>query len=49
MLKVERMIARLGLQYPWSPALYIVILQLSIWKLNESELKTNTSRQIELQ
>ena len=38
-LKAERMIARVGLQYPWSPALAIAILQLSIWKLIKSEKK----------
>ena len=49
MLKAERMIARVGIQYPWSPALAIAILKLSIWKLIKSELKTNTSRQTKLQ
>ena len=42
MLKAERMIVRVGLQYPWSPTLAIAILQLSIWKLIKSE--KNTSR-----
>ena len=49
MLKAERMIVRIWLQYPWSPALAISILQLSIWKLIKSELKTNTLRQTKLQ
>ena len=39
MLKAERMIVRVGLQYTWSQALAIAILQLSIWKLIKSELK----------
>ena len=49
MLKAERMIVRDGLQFPWSPALAIAILQLSIWRLIKSELKTKTSRQTKLQ
>ena len=49
MLKAERMIARYGLQHPWSPALVIAILKLSIWKLIKSELKTKTSRETKLQ
>ena len=49
MLKAERMIVRVGLQYPWLPALAIAILQLSIWKLIKLELKTNTSKQTKLQ
>ena len=47
-LKAERMIVRDDLQYPWSPSLAIVILQLSIWKLIKSELKTKTSRETKL-
>ena len=49
MLKAERMIVRIGLQYLRSPALAISILQLSIWKLIKLELKTNTSKQTKLQ
>ena len=49
MLKAERMIVRAGLQYPWLPALAIVIPQLSIWKLIKSELKTKNSRETKLQ
>ena len=49
MLKAERMITRYGLQYPWSPALAIAIIQLSIWKLIKSELKTKTSRVTKVQ
>ena len=49
MLKIERMIIRDGLQFPWSPALAIAILQLSIWRLIMSELKIKTSRQTKLQ
>ena len=45
MLNAERMIIRPGLQYPWSYALAVAILQLSIWKLIKSELKTKTSRE----
>ena len=44
MLKAERMIVRVGLQYPWSPALAIAILQLSIWKLIKSEFKKYISQ-----
>ena len=49
MLKVERMIVRDEIQYSWSPTLAIAILQLFIWKLIKSELKTKTSRQTKLQ
>ena len=49
MLKVERMIVRDGLQFAWSSTLAIEILQLSIWRLIKSELKTKTSRQTKLQ
>ena len=49
MLKAERMIVRYGLRYPWSPALAIFILHLSIWKLIKSELKTKTSKVTKLQ
>ena len=42
------MIVRDGLQYPWSPSLAIVILQLSIWKLIKSDRKTKTSRETKL-
>ena len=45
MLKAERMIVGAGIQYPWSPALAIAFLQLSIWKLIKSKLKTKTSRE----
>ena len=43
------MIVRDGLQYPSFLALAITILQLSIWKLMKSELKTKTSRETKLQ
>ena len=49
MIKAERMIKKYDPQFPWSPKLAISILKTSIWKLVQSELKTNTSRDTKLQ
>ena len=49
MIKVERIIKKYGPQFPWSQILATVILDLSIWKLIKSELKTKTSRASKLQ
>ena len=44
MIKAERMITKYGPQFPWSPKLAIAIIELAIWKLIKSALKTKTSR-----
>ena len=49
MIKVERMIKKYGLQFLWSPTLAISIIELTIWKLIKSALKTNTSRDTKIQ
>ena len=49
MIKVERMIKKYGLQFPWSPTLAISIIELTIWKLIKSVLTTNTSRDTKIQ
>ena len=40
MIKIERMIKKCGPQFPWSPKLAISIIELAIWKLIKSALKT---------
>ena len=40
MIKAERMIKKYGPQFHWSPKLAISILELTIWKLIKSALKT---------
>ena len=42
------MIKKYGPQFPWSPILAISIIELAIWKLIKSALKTNTSRDTEI-
>ena len=49
MIKAERMITKYDTQFPWSPILAKVVLNLSIWKLIKSESKTKTSRASKLQ
>ena len=44
MIKAEQMITKYGPQFPWSPKLAIAIIELAIWKLIKSALKTKTSR-----
>ena len=44
MIKAERMIKKYGPQFPWSPIRAISIIELAIWKLMKSALKTNISR-----
>ena len=44
MIKAERMKTKYGPQFPWSPKLAIAIMELAIWKLIKSALKTKTSR-----
>ena len=44
MIKAERMMTKYGPQFPWSPKLAIAIIELAIWKLIKSALKTKTSR-----
>ena len=44
MIKAERMIKKYGLQFLLSSILAISIIELAIWKLINSELKGNTSR-----
>ena len=48
MNKAERMITKYGPQFPWSPKLAIAIIELAIWKLIKSALKTKTSRDIKI-
>ena len=38
------MIKKYGPQFPWSPILAIPIIEFAIWKLIQSALKTNVSR-----
>ena len=42
MVKAERMIKKFNPQFPWSLILVTANLELSIWKLIKSELKTTT-------
>ena len=49
MIKAEQMITKYDTQFPWSPILAKVVLNLSIWKLIKSESKTKTSRASKLQ
>ena len=50
MIKAEQMIKKYGgPQFPWSPKLAIAILEFSIWKLVQSDLKTNASCDTKLQ
>ena len=44
MIKTEQMIKKYGYQFPWSPILAISIIELAIWKIIKSALKTNTSK-----
>ena len=44
MIKAERMIKKCGLQFLLSSILAISIIELAIWKLINSALKGNTSR-----